>query len=350
MKTVWKAALGLTACLACFSGGLRAAETAPGAPKMTRQQFDALPDTAVLDVKGRKITAGELRARSRANESRLRTLEAQAKAQARAKLDAVRAAFLSDQRKALLAANATVRSEFLRLSPPATSRLQLRVSPAPGPALPKITGVTGTAKPGAALVVKGQHLGSPGQVLLNGLPGGSKTLQFDPDLLFPWQDDQIAVVVPVATGALQDQQATLQVVRGDGKTTDFPLSFHAEVDIVAFTDFTNTACGQDATRNRCDHDAWEWGGAHTEDTFWEEDAAGCDRWKGVVKNGWSFHSMEIAKYVSGGSVGNPGGPSPGSTTYEWNVCWSVNGAGPYSGNSAGYLGTVYVIGPKGFPW
>jgi hypothetical protein len=96
------------------------------ADQMTRRQFreqmKMLPDTAVIEFKGRRTTAGEIRAKMRlpANVAEVRTkavaaqLQANA-SQAQARFAAARAKFLQQQQAKLQADNAKAMAEFTRL-------------------------------------------------------------------------------------------------------------------------------------------------------------------------------------------------------------------------------------------
>lgn len=93
-------------------------ELAPRAPvkieQLTPGQFDSLSDDQVIEFKDQRITARELRAKTR---QALAEVEAKSKAnaaQAKARFEAYRAKFLLEQKAKLDARNAEVRAEFAR--------------------------------------------------------------------------------------------------------------------------------------------------------------------------------------------------------------------------------------------
>ena len=351
MKTVWKAALGLTACLACFSGGLSRCGDGPGrteddAAAVRRASGHGRPRRQGPEDHGRRAPGAVAREREPAAHAR-GAGEGPGPGEARRGARGVP----RTQRKALLAANATVRSEFLRLSPPATSRLQLRVSPAPGPALPKITGVTGTAKPGAALCRQGPAPRQPGAGPAERTPGRE-------------QDTSVRSRSPLPVAGRPDRRRRSRRDRspagsaGDLAGRPRGRQDHGLSPLLPCRGGHRRLHGLHEHRVRAGRDqepvrsrrlgvGRRAHGGHVLGRGRRRlrPLEGCREERLVLPQHGDTRST-----LSGGSVGNPGGPSPGSTTYEWNVCWSVNGAGPYSGNSAGYLGTVYVIGLKGFPW
>jgi len=83
--------------------------------QLTKQQFNALPDSAVIDFRGTRITAGEARAKLKQAETEAQARAQGAAAQAQAKFEAYRAKFLQEQKAKLDAANAKVRAEIARL-------------------------------------------------------------------------------------------------------------------------------------------------------------------------------------------------------------------------------------------
>ncbi|ARN82731.1 hypothetical protein [Methylocystis bryophila] len=97
----------------------RAVETGSSAPlsaeKMSKEQFIALPPTAVIDFKGAQMTKAEFQAR-RAQAFGLAAKEAQnRKAEARARFEAARASFRKDEADRLKAANQKAQAEIDRL-------------------------------------------------------------------------------------------------------------------------------------------------------------------------------------------------------------------------------------------
>ncbi len=338
-----------------LSGPLGAAETAKApaaaapvsAKGLTKAQFDALPPTAVLEVKGKTFTVAELRALAAKNAaSRAGSLEL-LKGRGKASLEAARAKFRASEKSRVEAANAGLRPAFAALAGP---HANVALSPAAVNALkgtmPSIASVQGTVEPGALVHITGQNFGAPsGKVLLKGLPGGDRALTLDAGTPGPWGAGAIAAVVPEIEGVL-DQQVTLVVVTKDGLSSAAkPVAFKAALDVDTAYPITITKCGKDATEDAClSFDFFE--GHHIEDTLWETDGIGCDEFKGVAKLPWTFDSFVITDMSHGGSIGHPGAVRNGDS-YVWQVCWTVDGAGPYSGHEAYYLGYLMIKGPKG---
>jgi len=325
------------------------AEIVYDANQLTPEQFQRLPDGAVIVARGKRFTAAELRARARRNTEAFRTGMATVKLPERPDTDALRARFLQDQKNKLNAANARVRAQF---APHHMNKVAAATpTPPSGPAVPEITEIVGTVRPGAALYIKGKNFGYGGDVLLKGLPQGIVPLPLDTNnYLFPWLSDGVAVVVPEITG-INDTAASIQVNVTNGLgSMQKPVTFWAADVIVFNVDVALLSCSQDATENRCDNSHGSFFGLHTENTLIEADALGCDKWAFTLHNGWTVYS---SSYFQGGLYGEAGStfhPAVGSMHYEWQVCWRVPGAGPYSGNFARYGGHLDIIGHLGVPW
>ena len=95
------------------------------AEQLKREDFDRLPDQQEIEVQGRKMTAGEVRARMREQAAAAEAKARQGTAEARAKFEASRTKFLQDQKAKVEAANAKVRAQFAsrrsKAARPATS-------------------------------------------------------------------------------------------------------------------------------------------------------------------------------------------------------------------------------------
>jgi hypothetical protein len=336
-------AIALTVLLGALAPAY-GADTPIAAKGLTKEQFKALPPTAVLEIKGRTYTVGELRAREARNAAARSSRLAALRPKGRAAFETARSALLAAERARLDGANARLRAQFgaARQALTGASPRPVEVHP------PEITEIQGIAEPGAALYVKGRHFGElPGQVFITGLPGGQRTLLLDPGPLFPWTPDGIAVVVPDITGVL-DQTVGIVVAPQHGPASPpRSVAFKAAIDVIGAFPNRVVSCGQDATDNAClAYDFFE--GTHIEDTFWEEDAVDCDRFEATAKSPWVFDSFSISNDSSDGRIGNPAAVRNGSV-YSWQMCWTVNGAGPYSGNHASYVGYLMIRGPKGVP-
>ena len=113
---------------------LKKAEQPLTAEQLTKEQFDRLPDTQPIEIKGQRMTAGGIRA----NRAKMRQARAEAEAKAtaaaakaQAEFEADRAKFLQEQKARLDTENAKVRAEVARLR-------QQRPAPAQSPQLDAI--------------------------------------------------------------------------------------------------------------------------------------------------------------------------------------------------------------------
>jgi hypothetical protein len=151
-------------------------ETVYQAKQLTPEQFRRLPDSAVIEVRGKRFTAGELRAIERRNAGALKASKGAATKQPRLEAQAQRAKFLQGEKAKLNAENAKIRATY-------SARHRVRaVTALAGTArtvMPTITEIVGTVRPGAALYIKGMSFGNDGEVLLRGLPQGIVTLPLD---------------------------------------------------------------------------------------------------------------------------------------------------------------------------
>jgi hypothetical protein len=317
---------------------------------LTKAQFDSLPDTAVLRIRGKTYTKAELRAlEARHVAARGAGLPA-LRQKAKSGLAAAEAAFQAEEKARLFGLNAGIASRFGSAHRVTQSVGPGDVARVAGPMTPLITGVEGKAEPGASLYVEGKNFGASGdagKVELRGLPGGTRTLAFDPAFLFPWAPTGVAVVVPDVSGVLDQDVSIVVVTKAGTATAPRTIPFHAARVVVAAFPNTVEKCGKAATDNAClAYDFFE--GQHYEDTFWEDDSADCDLFTAVAGPHWTFERFQISNESSGGEIGHPGAVRSGND-YKWQVCWSVNGAGPYSGNHASYVGYLMIRGPKGVP-
>lgn len=83
--------------------------------QLTKQQFKALPDSAVIEFKGQRLTKAQIRARA-AQRGHQAVAKAQAAdRQAQARVAAHEAQFLQQQQAKLQAENAKAMAEFARL-------------------------------------------------------------------------------------------------------------------------------------------------------------------------------------------------------------------------------------------
>lgn len=101
------------------------------AERLTKEQFDRLPATQPIEIKGQRMTAGEIRAKMRQARAEAEAKIEAAAAKAQTEFEADRAKFLQEQKARLDAENAKVRAEVGRLR-------QQRPAPAQSPQLDAI--------------------------------------------------------------------------------------------------------------------------------------------------------------------------------------------------------------------
>ncbi len=82
--------------------------------KMTKEQYEKLPDTAIIDFKGREITKGQYRSEIKQRKEVAKARPATG-SEAKANFEPVRAQFLRDEKAKLDTHNAKVNAEFERL-------------------------------------------------------------------------------------------------------------------------------------------------------------------------------------------------------------------------------------------
>ena len=82
--------------------------------RLTNTQFKNLPDSAVIDIRGTRTTAGELRAKLRQQEAQALARAQAAAGQAQAAFQAHHTKFLQDQKAKLQADSAKASAEFTR--------------------------------------------------------------------------------------------------------------------------------------------------------------------------------------------------------------------------------------------
>ena len=319
------------------------------AQKLSAEEFRRLPDDAVVNVRGTRMTARDIRAKSAQESAAVKAAHAALMDRARTKAAETAAQFNREQAAKLSATNAASRATFARLlqfSPakPVAGAVTAKLAVAD----PVITNAPAAIQPGSLVTIEGTSLGSaPGSVVLKGLPDGDHSLPMESGTV--WLDWAVQVVVPSELGKLFSQQATLEVVRKDGRRSA-PRSVRFETDTaMAVLDFAILRkCANAATDNDCPFAEWTFGGVHREDTLWESGAAACDAWSVALVNGWTIHHAE--GHTQMGSAADWHKAPAGSATWDFEVCWSVPGGGSYSNSATIYHYDVFITGPKSLPW
>jgi hypothetical protein len=86
------------------------------AESLTREQFDRLSDAQVIELKGKRMTAGEIRAQRKGAQADAETKAKIAAAKAQTEFEAEQAKFAQAEKTKLEAANAKVQSEASRVA------------------------------------------------------------------------------------------------------------------------------------------------------------------------------------------------------------------------------------------
>ncbi|MBA3355507.1 MAG: hypothetical protein H0U18_06110 [Pyrinomonadaceae bacterium] len=120
---IWKAGIAHLAFAVLASVFLHLSVEAQSSPRgqaikveqLTKQQFRALPDEEVVEIKGQRVTMRELRAAAELRRKRSLAQVSARVAQERPKFEAHRAKFLQKQKATLEADNMTVRTQLAQL-------------------------------------------------------------------------------------------------------------------------------------------------------------------------------------------------------------------------------------------
>ncbi len=254
---------------------------------------------------------------------------------------------------------------LLALSPAAAVAIQGAFpTPTPGCATPKITQVSAAPPldPGDEIILNGCGFGGAGGGselrLVGNFPGGYAKFKAS-----VWHDDAIkAVLDPSIRGAF-DQNAQMQVVRGDLKLSNqVPIAFRAAREVVLFEEKNtiNVACGGDASSGHFNHcrTPFQSGmslpipsdftmlGAH-----WVNDGdldnEGTDEIRLNLANGFKTCGYGWEwwyEYPGTGYAHAPQGYADGKTSLTLKVAWG------FTRDGLQYHVDVYAIGPAGVPY
>jgi hypothetical protein len=253
---------------------------------------------------------------------------------------------------------------LLALSP-AVVQAVAGAAPTPSCAAPKITQISAAPPldPGDEVILNGCGFGAAGQGselrLVGNFPGGYA--KFKPSV---WHDDAIkAVLDPGIRGAF-DQDAKIQVVRGDLKlSTPLPIAFRAarEVVLVEEKNTVTVACGGDKSDGHFNDCRVPWmgpgpGGPDMKNftmagLHWVNDAdldnEGTDEISFTLKNGFKTCGYGWGwwyAYPGTGYAGVPHGYADGRTSLTLKMNWG------FTRDGMQYHVDVYAIGPAGVPY
>jgi hypothetical protein len=371
--------------------------------KLTKDQFDRLPASQVLEFHGHRTSVGELRSRLEimlAHRGAGKTTAAALKA----KLDAIRQRFLAAQKARISAANGQVLARLHRgtlmttaplatRAPAGTTKLGsaaavsrrafvIRVSPVKiedcfSTGAPDSFGTIhpGAAQPGSVVSCTGVKFGEAGFAVIRGLRKADGSASDIHLVVDSWTDSgdatgnvsSAAFTIPGNLSGYRSQQATIQLTTRDGTPSNtFAVAFYPLLDREPSGEL-RAACSSPNNSNACGM-GWAYrdnagaprytyayasgyGAAHGSDCgffcFVNGDK-GADQWTGgPLANDWVFSELDFTP--------DPGWPKqtlasnfvpgPGFQVF---VDWSYD----YGYGAAGieYNLTVWRTGPLGVPW
>ncbi|HEY3169409.1 MAG TPA: hypothetical protein VGK08_00250 [Thermoanaerobaculia bacterium] len=197
----------------------------------------------------------------------------------------------------------------------------------------------------------------PGEVRLHGnFPGGSVHLPMSPyQWWYVWYNDTIDVNMPPGLNSLVDHTVQLQVIRKDGKQSNFwPLKFKAAMQtrLLKLSDF-QVSCSNAATSNTCgpgktadgEPDPTKTATVYHEDTVL---SAGKDTFSlPLLKNGWHFQNYTFEDSSAPLSSVTPPEFTPSANTLSANLnyFWTIL----FNGNIR-YDVAFWIVGPEGFDY
>lgn len=272
------------------------------------------PDSTVVNVNGKPISAGQLRQGIRSAGSSFNRIPKVGGG--RTVPAAVSASSLVTANRSLLAAlqqatgsagshpKVTQTSAAADLSKPCSQRV------------PYIAEMKGTLTPGGMITFEGECLGTTqGEVRLYGdFPNGFARLQVQ-----LWADGGVAATVPADLSGVLDQSGRIEVVRADTQVSnDRKANFTATrvtqqvpaalVQLITCTDYSNDCVDQSASHLSQDGDDGASG-----------QRAGSDGWKVAVGNGWSLQNLSVTDQI--GSTTSTGFDQGPSTSAQFNIAW-----------------------------
>lgn len=337
---------------ACAAPGVRQGEGLDAAA------FDRLADEELIEFQDKQYTAAEVRAQMTALRAQNATWLAANQAEAKEKLAAYRAEFLSEEQAELASLNAKTAAMLARMKaalPPGAATKEPRVEAAPREVTPgQLVYLAGSgfgASPGVLRLVLGQRFVA---VATTGTDGH-------------WSPALVSGRVPAFPGkegtGEPDQDASLELVTRDGRVTRWPLHFRATRDLVLLpAAAVRTRCASAGYRSVCaagrdpaidpliDPQA-TLTGFHAS-LFSRSGHSGVDAAEIRLANGWMTHRMDYQLrrwgYSSrGGNVEGVTGCATGCATTRLEARWRT--PGDYY-NGVHYVVRQYIVGPQGVPY
>lgn len=210
---------------------------------MSAAQFQRLPDSTLLELRGKTISKGELVKQMNAARTSALAKARSGSPKTASLLQRKNQELLQKHQQRIASANAQVRARMAAV-PKGLKRTSAQS--------PSITGVYGTVTPYGLVQITGSNFGAtPGSIRLRGkFPknGGVITLAVD-----QWFGDGVSGKVPMVSGAF-DQSATLEVTLPGGGTAQHTVSFKPAIilNVMPASMFTGKACSTQASfHNEC---------------------------------------------------------------------------------------------------
>lgn len=338
---------------------------------ITEQQFRSLPASQPVRFEGRRTTLGDLRPKV---EARLRHTTLAARKTPR---PAIRGgprpaidSLLRQQRQRESSLRTGIAAGLARLR-----RQKISTAVAPGTTpynthVPVITNVLGILQPGGAVLIDGKNFGSTrGRVRLIA-HDESWSVELE-DL--EWFDGGIGGALPKKAKVSGLPAKFVVELRSGAASNPWPVNWIEDVTMLPADDVAVVSCSLDSNGDHCNH-AVSWDDEFCTktvslpwlfDTFvnkepgpisivgWHQNCwgafgtdKGTDVYQVSLKNGWVLHDMEFHDAVNdpGGDAKDPGGFTPGATSWTASVEWFVQ---PAIGVKYGAI--IYIRGPKGIP-
>lgn len=372
--------------------------------KLTKEQFDRLPDAQVLEFRGKRATAGELRARVQTLLSQRGTAKTTA-SEFSAKFQASRQKFLADQKAQIASANTQIlgrvqqsgmRSTLAQAAAPQNKSATAEIAAAQqlaitAPASPvrindcASTGAQdsmgnthpGAAQPGSVISCTGVKFGDQaGFAVLKGLRKANGTASDIVLTVNSWSDSgnqtgnvsSAAFTIPGDLSGYRSQKAMILLTRRDGTPSNsFAIDFYPLLDMQQPWTVLGGNCSSTNNYNACGMGwagrggdggsprfVWEtgtqYGAAHggycgSFMCFVNGDQ-GTDTWGGALANDWVFSDLNFGADPLWPNQTRAYGFTPGPSI-KFSVAWSYD----YGYSAAGtlYNFTLSAKGPLGVP-
>lgn len=316
--------------------------------KLPAAAFKALPDSALVEIDGRRMTKAQFIAEMESLRSRMTAIKPPSARNAAPPDFSVTRTRILDKEKSRLAA------ENARLAFVAQDNMKMAPTPTPDPCTqPRITAMSGAPplEPGEQIILNGCGFGlrnsaSELRFVSNDFPGGFLKLQ-----ILHWQGNAIQAVVPPISG-VKDQPAKLQIVRKDLQVSnEWPASFYATRDVtkLSLAHLTQT-CSSGGGYKECPYSfassGWTFSGYHGSGDSDKAYYSGTDTVSGDLKNQCVLAGIGWVWFGSNGTLT----ADPTATTVTGNAHLSVNlpwVLGDHGG--VAYAVDLYALGPVGVP-